>query len=91
MKEVGIAPSDYFYVDYIINHEAGWSGVTKWNYGGSGAYGICQSLPASKMASAGEDFMVNPITQLRWCNSYAIARYGSWQQAYNFWINNNWW
>ncbi len=91
LRAVGIKESDWGYVDYIVGHEAGWGGVTRWNGAGSGAYGICQSLPASKMATAGADYMTNGETQLRWCNSYAMARYGSWASAYNFWINNHWW
>ena len=91
MQQVGISPGDYYYVDFIINHEAGWNGVTKWNRGGSGAYGICQALPGGKMVSAGSDWATNPVTQLRWCNSYAIKRYGSWASAYNFWTINRWW
>lgn len=90
MAAAGIAESDYGYVDYIVGHESGWA-PTKYNYAGSGAYGLCQSLPASKMASAGSDYMTNPITQLRWCNGYAIGRYGSWAGAYNFWISHRWW
>ena len=35
----------------------------------SGAYGLCQHLPGSKMASAGSDWATNPV-QLRWCNSW---------------------
>ena len=38
--------------------ESGWQLV--WNTGGSGAYGIPQALPASKMASAGADYMTDP-------------------------------
>lgn len=90
MAAAGIAPADYGYVDYIVGHESGW-GATKANYGGSGAYGLCQALPASKMASAGGDYMTNPITQLKWCNGYAVGRYGSWAGAYNFWISHKWW
>lgn len=90
MAAAGIAASDYGYVDFIISHESGW-GPTKYNYGGSGAYGLCQALPASKMASAGSDYMTNPITQLKWCNGYAIGRYGSWAGAYSFWVANKWW
>jgi uncharacterized protein YabE (DUF348 family) len=90
MAAAGIAESDYGYVDYIVSHESGWA-PTKYNYGGSGAYGLCQSLPASKMATAGSDYMTNPITQLKWCNGYAIGRYGSWAGAYNFWISRHWW
>lgn len=90
MAAAGIAAADYGYVDFIVGHESGWS-ATKFNYGGSGAYGLCQSLPASKMASAGGDYMTNPITQLKWCNGYAVGRYGSWAGAYNFWISHKWW
>ena len=90
MAAAGISETDYGYVDYIVGHESGWS-ATKYNYGGSGAYGLCQALPASKMASAGSDYMTNPLTQLKWCNGYAVGRYGSWAGAYNFWIKNHWW
>ena len=91
MQAVGIAPSDYGYVDYIVSHEGGWGGVTKYNSAGSGAYGICQALPGSKMASAGADWATNAVTQLRWCNGYAVGRYGSWGGAYNYWLSHNYW
>jgi uncharacterized protein YabE (DUF348 family) len=87
----GISAEDYFYVDYIVSHEGGWSGVTKYNSSGSGAYGLCQALPGSKMASAGSDWQTNPITQLRWCDGYATGRYGSWRAAYYFWVNHRYW
>ncbi len=91
MQQAGINPSDYSYVDYIVNHEGGWNGTTKWNYQGSGAYGLCQSLPATKMVSAGLDYMTNPVTQLKWCDGYAKSRYGGWQNAYYFWLNHYYW
>lgn len=88
MAQAGIAPRDYAYVNFIISHESGWR-VTAANP--SGAYGLCQSLPGSKMASAGADWRTNPITQLRWCSGYAAARYGGWGGAYNFWLGNRYW
>jgi len=90
MREAGIAESDFGYVDYIIDHESGW-GVTKYNYGGSGAYGLGQALPATKMAAFGSDYMSNPVTQLKWANAYAISRYGSWAGAYSYWTNHHVW
>lgn len=54
-------------------------------------YGLCQSTPAIKMASAGEDWRTNAVTQLRWCSGYAVGRYGSWQNAYNFWVSHHYW
>lgn len=88
MAQAGISPSDYGYVDYIVEHESSWR-VTVTN--SIGAHGLCQSLPGDKMATAGADWYDNPVTQLRWCNSYASSRYGSWAAAYQFWINNRWW
>lgn len=104
MAAAGIASRDYPYVNYIISHESGWC-ATKWQgqvgycppyyeplhsidsgYG----YGLCQSTPASKMASAGSDWQTNAVTQLRWCTGYA-SRYGGWEGAYNFWVSHHWW
>jgi hypothetical protein len=42
----------------------------------SGAYGIPQSLPAGKMASAGGDYLTNPATQIKWGLGYIKDRYG---------------
>ena len=89
MASAGISSSDYGYVNYIIERESHWNPLAKNRY--SGATGLCQALPGSKMASAGSDWATNPITQLRWCNSYAVGRYGSWAKAYEFWTVNHWW
>lgn len=89
MATAGIPQTDWYYVSCVINGcdgvsaEGGWSGVLRWNTSGSGAYGLCQALPASKMASAGADYMTNPITQLKWCHSYAQG-YGGWAAAWKF-------
>ncbi len=89
MASAGIASSDYQYVDYIVTKESGWNSTATNAF--SGAYGLCQALPGSKMASAGSDWQTNAVTQMKWCDSYAQSRYGSWLDAYNFWIANNWW
>lgn len=89
MRAAGISDSDFGYVDYIISHESGWNyhAVNR----SSGAYGLPQSLPAGKLASAGADWRDNPVTQLRWAHNYAVGRYGSWEAAYSFWVANHWW
>jgi uncharacterized protein YabE (DUF348 family) len=88
MAAAGISPEDYAYVDYIITRESNWRpGALN---SGSGAYGLCQSLPASKMASAGADYLTNPVTQMRWCSGYS-SRYGGWAGSYNAWLDQNWW
>lgn len=89
MKSAGIRESDYGHVTFIVNRESGWNHLAV--NSSSGAYGLCQALPAEKMASAGGDWKDNPITQLKWCNGYAVGRYGSWSNAHDFWIKNNWW
>ncbi|MFI5240265.1 MAG: hypothetical protein ACHQUB_00965 [Candidatus Saccharimonadia bacterium] len=91
MSQAGISPSDFAYVDFIVNHEASWEGVTKWNYAGSGAYGMFQALPGSKMAVYGSDWATNPVTQIKWANAYAISRYGSWYGAYEHWLSFHAW
>lgn len=88
MARAGIAASDFTYVDYIVQHESHWNPTAR---NASGAYGLCQALPGSKMASAGSDWSTNPVTQLKWCSGYAKGRYGSWAGAYNYWVSHHYW
>ena len=87
MRQAGI--TDTANASYIFQRESGCN-PTATNKS-SGAYGVCQALPGSKMASAGADWKTNPVTQMKWCDSYAKSRYGSWAQAVAFWKNNKWW
>ena len=90
MAAAGISPSDYGYVNFIIERESHWNPLSR-NVS-SGAYGLCQALPGKKMASAGADWETNPITQLKWCNGYVYSHgYGSWQGAWAFWQEHHWW
>lgn len=54
-------------------------------------YGLCQSTPGIKMATAGDDWRTSAVTQLKWCASYAQRRHGGWYGAYNYWISHNNW
>jgi septal ring factor EnvC (AmiA/AmiB activator) len=67
-----------------------WQGESGWNYRAknpsSGAYGIPQALPASKMASAGSDWLTNYATQIRWGLGYIDDRYGTPANAYSKWM-----
>lgn len=76
--------------DIIEWETAGSWDVQEWNDAGSGAYGLPQALPASKMASFGSDYMTNPITQIRWMRHYVNERYGGSCSARAFKINNGW-
>jgi hypothetical protein len=54
----------------------------------SGAYGIPQALPASKMASAGDDWRTNPATQIQWGLGYISTRYSSPCGAWSYWLSH---
>ncbi|WP_406329555.1 transglycosylase SLT domain-containing protein [Streptomyces sp. NBC_00203] len=72
----------------IVEHESGWN-ISATN-ASSGAYGLVQALPGSKMASAGADWKTNPKTQIKWGLDYMNSRYGSPTGAWNFWQANGW-
>jgi hypothetical protein len=71
----------------IIIRESNWS-VTAANP--SGAYGIPQALPGSKMASVADDWRTNPVTQITWGIQYMNSRYGSPCQAWDFKRSHGW-
>ncbi|NED84630.1 transglycosylase SLT domain-containing protein [Streptomyces sp. SID11233] len=82
-----IVPADQFQCfSNIVNHES------TWNYRAtnpsSGAYGLVQAYPGSKMASAGADWQTNPATQIKWGLSYMNGRYGSPCGAWSFWLQH---
>ena len=66
--------SQWSCLDSLWTRESGWT-TTAANP--SGAYGIPQALPGSKMAVAGSDWQTNPATQISWGLSYIGGRYGS--------------
>lgn len=72
----------------IVDHESGWN--YKATNAGSGAYGLVQALPGSKMSSAGSDWQTNPATQIKWGLNYMNDRYGSPCGAWSFWQANSW-
>jgi hypothetical protein len=70
-----------------------WTRESGWRYdaeNASGAYGIPQALPGSKMASAGADWMTNPATQIKWGLGYIKSVYGTPCDAWAFWQDHSW-
>lgn len=71
-----------------------WNKESKWNPNAynarSGAYGIPQALPASKMATAGTDYRTNYKTQINWGLSYISSRYGSPSAAWSHSKSKDW-
>jgi len=62
-------------LDKLWTKESGWN--HKARNDSSGAYGIPQALPGSKMGSAGDDWETNPATQIEWGLGYIKGRYGT--------------
>ncbi|AZM48361.1 transglycosylase domain-containing protein [Streptomyces sp. WAC 06738] len=84
-----MVPADqYQCFSNIVDHESGWD-YTATNPS-SGAYGLMQALPGSKMASAGADWQTNPATQIEWGLNYMNDRYGSPCGGWEFWQANGW-
>jgi uncharacterized membrane protein len=83
MASFGFAPATYFgcLLD-LWNRESGW--VYDAENPASGAYGIPQALPGSKMASAGADWQTNPATQIKWGLGYIKEIYGNPCNAWAF-------
>ena len=83
MRERGWDDDEWGCLDSLWIGESDW----EWNAtnSSSGAYGIPQSLPANKMASAGADWKTNPITQMEWGLDYIKTSYGSPCEAKSFW------
>jgi hypothetical protein len=86
MTSFGFPTSEFSCLDNLWMRESGWIYDAE---NASGAYGIPQSLPGSKMASAGSDWQTNPATQIRWGLGYIQSVYGNPCAAWNFELANN--
>jgi hypothetical protein len=75
-------------LDKLWTHESNWYERARNPY--SGAYGIPQALPATKMATVGADWRTNPATQIKWGLGYIKGRYGTPSNAWSFWQAHNW-
>lgn len=71
----GWGEGQYQCLESLWTKESGWDHTAQ--NSSSGAYGIPQALPASKMASHGDDWQGNPVTQIRWGLDYINDVYGS--------------
>ena len=85
MSSFGFPTSEFGCLDALWTRESGWIYDAE---NASGAYGIPQSLPGSKMASAGADWQTNPSTQIKWGLGYIQQVYGNPCAAWNFELAN---
>jgi hypothetical protein len=74
LASFGFATSQWGCLDDLWNQESGWRYNAE---NASGAYGIPQALPGSKMASAGADWQTNPTTQIKWGLGYIKSIYAT--------------
>ena len=86
MLQFGVAADQWQYLDALWQRESGWNHLAE--NASSGAYGIPQSLPGSKMAQVAPDWRTNPETQITWGLAYIAARYsnprGAWEHSQRF-------
>jgi hypothetical protein len=83
MLDEGFAIDQFPCLDKLWTKESGWN--HKAYNSGSGAYGIPQALPGSKMGSVADDWKTNPATQIKWGLGYIEGRYddpcGAWAHS----------
>jgi hypothetical protein len=75
MLDAGFKIDQFPCLDKLWKRESGWN--QKASNSGSGAYGIPQALPGSKMAKFGSDWKTNAATQVKWGLDYIEGRYSS--------------
>ena len=87
INSYGWSEQDFLALVNLWNKESGWnvSAASR-----SGAYGIPQALPGSKMASEGADWATNGETQIRWGLKYIRSTYGSPSAAWQHFLNRGW-
>jgi hypothetical protein len=83
LADFGFDEGQWSCLDNLWMGESGWKHTAE--NSSSGAYGIPQSLPASKMATAGADYRTNPVTQISWGLQYIKSSYGTPCGAWNAW------
>jgi uncharacterized protein YabE (DUF348 family) len=87
LKKFGWSSDQFGCLDSMWTRESGWR-VNAANP--SGAYGIPQALPGSKMASAGPNWQTDATTQIKWGLGYIKARYNSPCDAWALWQQQGW-
>lgn len=87
-QEFGWSEEQFGCLDNIWSQESNWT--TTAENPSSGAYGIPQSLPGSKMATVAPDWRTNPATQIAWGLGYIEDRYGTPCSAWSFKQGTGW-
>lgn len=88
LLEVGFGLDQMGCLDALWTHESNWRENA--HNSSSGAHGIPQAVPASKMAVYGEDYLTNPVPQIRWGLDYIRNRYDTPCGAWSYWQAHGW-
>lgn len=88
MARAGISADQHSSADFIISKESGWRPAAR---SPNNCIGLGQRCNAQILISACPSWETDAVCQLQHFNSYAVGRYGSWNEAYNFWAVNRWW
>jgi hypothetical protein len=83
MLDAGFGIDQFPCLDKIFNKESGWNAHAENK--SSGAYGIPQALPGSKMGTVASDWRTNPATQIKWGIGYIKGRYDTPCKAWQHW------
>lgn len=84
----GWSGDEWLCLDNLWSRESGWRHTAENK--SSGAYGIPQALPGSKMADYGADWRTNPEPQIKWGLAYIQGRYSTPCGAWSFFLKKNW-
>jgi len=87
MLDAGYGLDQFPCLEKLWTKESGWSTTSS---NPSGAYGIPQALPGSKMAVYGDDWRTNPATQIKWGLNYIKSRYGTPCAAWQHFLDTGW-
>lgn len=88
LNTYGWTENDFNCLVKLVERESSWNPMAENK--SSGAYGLFQAFPASKMASEGNDYRTNYKTQIKWGCKYIKNRYGTPTKAWNFWQQHHW-
>lgn len=87
LAKAGIPRQDWPAVSYIFSHESSWRPAAT---NSIGCKGLGQSC-ATNLEADCPNWRNNPVCQAKHFDRYAVARYGSWASAKQFWVANHWW
>jgi hypothetical protein len=88
LRSFGWSGRQFRYLDLLWEAESSWNASAE--NPSTGAYGIPQAVPGSKMSAAGPDWQTDATTQIRWGLGYIKAAYGSPRSAWEHEVTYGW-